>query len=127
MTLGVIVQARCGSHRLPSKVLLKLGNETVLEHVINRVKKLKYKKKIIIATTKKLEDKKIIEIAKENKCFYFAGSEKNVLNRYYNAAKKFNIKTIVRICSDSPFIDSAIIERGLRIYKKKNTITFQIL
>ena len=119
MTLGVIVQARCGSHRLPSKVLLKLGNETILEHVINRIKKLKCKKKIIIATTKKLEDKKIKEIAKKNKCFYFAGSENNVLDRYYNAAKKFNIRTIVRICSDSPFIDSAIIERGLRMYGGK--------
>jgi spore coat polysaccharide biosynthesis protein SpsF len=119
MTLGVIIQARCGSSRLPLKVLLKLGKKTILEHVINRIRKLKYKKKIIIATTKKSRDKKIIEIANKNKCFYFAGSEKNVLDRYYNAAKKFKIKTIIRICSDSPFIDSEIIEKGLKIYKKK--------
>lgn len=47
------------------------------------------------------------------------GSEKNVLERYFKAAKKFKIKTIIRICSDSPFIDHQIIEKGLKIYLSK--------
>jgi len=118
MPSAIIVQARCGSSRLPSKVLLKLDNKTILEHVIDRVKGVKNIKKIIIATTNKKKDEKIIKIAKQNKCNYYAGSEKNVLNRYYEAAKKFNIKTIIRICSDSPFIDPLIILKGLKIYRK---------
>jgi spore coat polysaccharide biosynthesis protein SpsF len=119
MSIGVIVQARCNSLRLPSKVLLRIENKTILEHVIERLKELKFKKKIIIATTKKKKDKKLIDIAKNNQCDHFSGSENNVLNRYYKAAKKFRIKTIIRICSDSPFIDPQIIEKGLKIYKKK--------
>jgi len=119
MTLGIIVQARCGSTRLPSKVLLKLGDKTILEHTIKQIKKLKFNKKIIIATTTKSQDKKIVNIAKKNKCNYFCGSEKNVLNRYYEAAKKFKLKTIIRICSDSPFIDPSIIKRAFKIYQKK--------
>ena len=53
MKLGVIIQARSGSKRLPNKVLTKLGDKTILEHVIGRVKKVNFKKKIIVATTKK--------------------------------------------------------------------------
>jgi len=118
MNVGIIVQARCGSSRLPGKVLLKIGKISLLEHVIKRLKKIRNKKKIIIATTKKKIDKKIINLAKKNKCSTFAGSEKNVLNRYFLAAKKYKINTIVRICADSPFIDPLIIERGLKIFRK---------
>lgn len=118
MTIGVIIQARCGSTRLPSKVLLKLGNKTILEHVIDRIKETKFKKKIIIATTTKKIDRKIINYAKKNNCCFFTGSEKNVLNRYYKAANEFQIKTIIRICADSPFIDPLIIEKAVKIYKQ---------
>ena len=119
MKTGIIVQARCGSIRLPSKVLLKLEDKTILEHTISQIKKTKFNKKIIIATTAKKKDKKIIDIAKKNNCDFFCGSEKNVLNRYYEAAKKFKIKNIIRICSDSPFIDPSILEKAFKIFKKK--------
>ncbi len=117
--LGIIIQARCGSKRLPNKVLLKLGDKTILEHVIERVKKVSFRKKIIIATTKNEKDKKIIHVAKKTKCFYFKGSEKNVLSRYFDCSKKFRLNKIIRICSDSPFIDPKIIEKAHKIFKKK--------
>tara|TARA_B100000575_G_C23141316_1_gene664268 strand:- start:1936 stop:2664 length:729 start_codon:yes stop_codon:yes gene_type:complete len=117
--LGVIIQARSGSKRLPNKVLLKLGDKTILEHVIERVKKVSSRKKIIIATTKNEKDKKIIHVAKKTKCFYFKGSERNVLSRYFDCSKKFKLNKIVRICSDSPFIDPEIIEKAHKIFKKK--------
>lgn len=119
MTIGIIVQARSGSTRLPSKIFLKIKDKTILENVIDQIKKIKFKKKIIIATSKKKGDKQIVRIAKKNKCYHFQGSEKNVLNRYYNAAKKFKIRSIIRICSDSPFIDPLIIKKAFKIYKKK--------
>ena len=52
MRLGIIIQARSSSKRLPNKVLFKLGKRSILEHVIDRVKKVYFKKRIIIATTK---------------------------------------------------------------------------
>ncbi|MBC7474841.1 MAG: acylneuraminate cytidylyltransferase, partial [Candidatus Sericytochromatia bacterium] len=51
-----IIQARTGSSRLPDKVLMKLENKTVLEHVFNRVKKSKLISDIVVATTLKDED-----------------------------------------------------------------------
>ena len=48
-----------GSERLPGKVLKKIGNETVLSHVINRVTKIKHIDNVVVATTKLKTDNKI--------------------------------------------------------------------
>lgn len=117
-SLGIIIQARSGSKRFPKKIFQIIGDKTVLEHVVLRVKKTKFKKKIIIATTKKKNDKIIKEIAKKNKCEFFFGNDTNVLKRFFSAAKKFKIKNIMRICADSPFIDPSILERVLKKYRK---------
>lgn len=116
--LGIIIQARSGSKRFPKKILQLIGNKNVLEHVILRVKKTKFKKKIIIASTQKKADKIIRFVAKNNNCDFFFGNENNVLERFFLAAKKFKLKDIIRICADSPFIDPHIIENALVHYKK---------
>ena len=126
MSLGIIIQARRGSKRLPNKVLLKLGKKTILEHVIERVKKVNFTKKIIIATTIKKKDEKIAQLAKINNCFFFKGSEKNVLQRYYECSKKFKLNTIIRICSDSPFIDPKIIDKAYKIFSSKFSMSNMI-
>lgn len=102
--IGIIVQARMGSKRLRNKTCLKLGQHLLLDWVINRLKKIKKIKKIILATTNKQEDKKLISIAKKRNILFYCGSSSNVLKRFFEAAKKFNIKHIIRICADRPFI-----------------------
>ncbi len=117
-SLGIIIQARSGSKRFPKKIFEIIGEKTVLEHVISRVKKIKFKKRIIIATTKKKNDKIIKKIAIKNKCNSFFGNDTNVLERFFLAAKKFKIKNIMRICADSPFIDPMVLERAIVQYRK---------
>ena len=58
MSFTAIIQARTNSSRLPNKVLLNYKNLTPLSILIKRLKKSKYLKKIIIATTKKKNDDK---------------------------------------------------------------------
>ena len=53
MKTGIIIQARSNSKRFPKKIFNKIGDKNILEHVIYRVKKVKFKKIIVIATTKK--------------------------------------------------------------------------
>ncbi|MFA5822193.1 MAG: glycosyltransferase family protein [Thermodesulfovibrionales bacterium] len=113
MKIGAIIQARTSSTRLPQKVLKQLpygSGITVLQQVIRRVKKSTAISHIIVATTKNKEDIKIVEIAKKEKVLWFRGSKEDVLSRYYSAAKKSKLDIIVRITSDCPCIDPAIID-----------------
>ena len=120
METAIILQARLGSKRFPSKVLKKINGKTILEYVINRLKKTKLSNNIIVATTNREEDKKIIKVAKKTNCHTFRGSTNNVLNRYYKAAVHYKVKNIVRICSDCPLIDPKIINKVYFFYLKNN-------
>lgn len=109
--IGAIIQARTSSTRLPGKVLKELpyaSGITCLEQVIRRLKKSKRLNEIIIATTKEKKDNEIVDIAKKEDVKYFKGSKKNVLSRYYFAAKENNIGIIIRVTSDCPCIDADI-------------------
>lgn len=116
MKIIAIIQARMGSTRLPGKVLINIQGKTILNHVIDRVKQSKYIDEIIIATTNANQDDLIVNEALKNNCKYFRGSEKNVLERYYQAATLNNGDIIVRITSDCPLIDPKIIDEMLRFY-----------
>lgn len=121
MKIVCIIQARTTSSRLPNKVLLKLpysSEKTVLENVIERVKKSSYINDVVIATTINKTDDKIEEVAKKNKIHYYRGSEKNVLERYYEAAKSIEADVIVRITSDCPCIDYEVIDRVIEYHLK---------
>lgn len=117
-----IIQARTGSTRLPGKILKKVLGKTMLELMVERVKRAEIIDKIVIATTDKPEDKKIADLAKKLGLDFYRGSENDLLDRYYQTAKKFDIDTIVRISSDCPLIDPKIIDRvvGFYLKNKKN-------
>jgi spore coat polysaccharide biosynthesis protein SpsF len=105
-----IVQARMGSTRLPNKVMKKVVGQPVLWHVVNRIKSAKTIDKIVVASTKRRADKRIIRWAEENGVERYAGSENDVLDRYYQAAVTFDANVIVRITSDCPLIDPKVID-----------------
>jgi len=117
---AIIIQARMGSSRYPGKVLKKISNISLIEWVIKRVKNSKKIKKIILATTSNKVDDVLVKIAKKNKILIYRGKNKNVLNRFYETAKKYKINTIVRVCADNPFVDSDQIDLLVSMYKKKN-------
>ena len=113
MKIGAIIQARVSSIRLPEKILKELpyrSGITVLEQVIRRLSKSQKLDEIIIATTTEERDDLIIEIAKKQRVKWFRGSNKDVLSRYYLAARKNDIDLVVRITSDCPCIDAKIMD-----------------
>jgi len=116
MKVVCIVQARMGSTRLPGKVMLDLYGKTVLERVIERIKKVKNIDTIVIATTTKKYDDVIAEKALNCGVEVFRGSEDDVLSRYYFAAKKYGADVVVRITSDCPLIDPLITESVIDYY-----------
>ena len=113
-----IVQARSGSTRLPNKVLLRIKGKSILDIVIERLKNSKKIDQLVVATTRKKEDKRIINIAKKNKVDFFCGDTENVLRRYYFCAKKFRADIIIRITSDCPLVDFELVDRMLDFYQQ---------
>ncbi len=119
--VGVIVQARMGSTRLPGKVLKQLNeNETVLSLLIKRLKMSKNLNSIIIATTPDDRNKSIIEVSKSLDVNTFIGDELHVLKRYFEAASEFKLDIIIRITSDCPFIDPNELDDMIDFYLKEN-------
>lgn len=113
----VTIQARMSSARLPGKVCMKLEqSKTVLDILIERIRNSKYVDKILIATTTKKIDNKIVKIAKKKGCLFYRGSEKNVLNRITIAAKNIKINSIIQLTGDNPFIDPLVIDYVVNYY-----------
>lgn len=118
--IGLIIQARMGSTRLPGKVLMEIGRKTVLLHILERVRKLKKEYKIIIAIPLSQENDKIEEFCKKEQVLCFRGSENDVLDRYYQAAKLFKLDHIVRLTGDNPFVDVDNLEFLISEHLKNN-------
>ncbi|MFH1877234.1 MAG: glycosyltransferase family protein [Candidatus Omnitrophota bacterium] len=114
---AVIIQARMGASRLYGKVLMKLAEKTVLEHVIDRVRGTRSGWDVIVATTEKPDDEKIAELASEKGARVYRGSEEDVLDRYYRAALGYGVTDIVRITADCPVIDPSVIDRAVECYR----------
>jgi len=118
--VAAIIQARMGSARLPGKVALEIMEKTVLEYVIERVKKAKHIENTIVATTIKKEDSVVADLAGSLGVGVYRGADEDVLDRFYQAAKLFGIKHIVRITADCPLIDPQIIDKVVEVYFRSN-------
>jgi len=111
MKTGVIIQARMGSTRLPGKVLMEIKeNVTMLEYMINRVKKSNNIDGVIIATSTCPKDDKIYDFCKLKNIKCFRGDENDVLSRYYDCSKHYSLENIVRLTADCPLIDPETID-----------------
>jgi len=119
MIVGII-QARVSSSRLPNKVMLEVLDKPLLEHMIERVSQSKKLDKIIVATTTNHDDDVIEKICEKMNIQCFRGSEDDVLLRYKNAAEFVQATIIVRLCGDSPLLDSDTIDNVIESYLDGN-------
>jgi spore coat polysaccharide biosynthesis protein SpsF len=116
LKIDIVVEARTASERLPGKVTMKILNRTVLDLMIERLKKINNINDIIIATTVNKNDDVIEEIAIKNNVKFFRGSELDVLGRVTAAVKKFKTEIVVQITGDSPLIDKGISEEMITFF-----------
>lgn len=115
-----IIQARLGSTRLPGKVLLPILDKPMLWWDVYRVRKSRLIDEVVIATTEHPRDDAIANLCAEEGWACWRGSEDDVLDRYYGAAKAFGAETVVRITSDCPLIDPSVTDYAIAIF---NSIT----
>jgi len=107
-----------GSSRLPGKVLMNVDESNpILFYVIKQLQFCKLLDKIIIATSNLEEDNKIENFSKKLGISVFRGNSNDVLDRYYQCAKKFSISTIIRITADNPLIDPTLVDDAIEKFQ----------
>jgi len=120
MKVVAIIQARMGSTRLPGKVLMDLAGEPMLARVYERAARAKSVDKVIVATSDIAGDDSIAELCSARAWLCFRGSENDVLDRYYQAAKIHRADIVVRITADCPLIEPLIIDKVIKAFLERN-------
>lgn len=114
----IIVQARMTSTRLPGKVLLPLAGEPMLVRLLERLRRVQRADGIVIATTTNVTDDPIAAMCAQQGVPCHRGSELDVLSRYADAARLHAADVVVRITSDCPLIDPALIDQLIAVYEE---------
>ena len=116
----LIVQARMGSSRLPKKSLMDLAGEPLVGRLIERVKRCQNVDDIVLATPNTLENDPLEDLANCYEVNLYRGSEDDLVDRYYQAAKEFNASIVGRLPADNPMPEPSEIDRIIEYHKKSN-------
>ncbi len=117
---GVIIQARLGSTRLPNKIVLDFyDGQRIIDIIIECIKTACPCAAIVLATTTNERDNLLQTIAEEHGIKVFRGSEDNVLDRFICAAEEFDIDTLIRVCSDNPFLQAETFSTLFEAYRQQ--------
>ena len=109
-TIG-IVQARLGSTRLPGKVLLKLGKDTVLDILLSRLEESTTIDELAVATSTNPIDDPLERHTRELGIHCYRGSELDVLDRLFQTSRNLNAEVIVRLTGDNPLVDLDLLDK----------------
>jgi len=116
VNLGIIIQARMLSSRLPGKVLKPIAGRFLLDHVLGRLEMLPDSLNIVVATSNLPQDNPIVLHCEGRGVLVFRGSEADVLDRYYCCAQKYKFNHIVRLTADNPFTDIKELQRLIKYH-----------
>lgn len=111
--IGVIIQARLGSTRLPNKVMLPLpmGSErTIISEIIERVKDVSEISNVIVATSISKVNDDLESYIDSLKVECYRGSENDVLSRFYEIVIKHNFEYVIRLTGDNPIVDNILLK-----------------
>lgn len=120
MKFLAIIQARCGSRRLPSKVLKDIEGKSAIERMLERISKSEKVDEIIVATTINKEDIPIVNLVSNLGYRVFTGSSDDVLDRYYQAAKLLKPEYVIRLTADCPLFDWRILDEAIDSLKAES-------
>ena len=116
MKIGITIEARISSTRLPGKTLKPLHGKPMLAMMIERLKKVKLADVIVLATTQDPSDDPVARLAVDMGIDCYRGSTNDVLERVLKAAQKFGIDLIVETCGDCPLIDPGILDMQIQAF-----------
>ena len=118
MKTGFLITARLKSTRLPKKLLKEIDGETMMALMIKRLKLAEELDEIVVATSTNPEDDPLEEIAQKEGVKCFRGSEEDVIERLYEAAKLYDLDYVVNMTADCPLVPFDKIGDLIETYKR---------
>jgi spore coat polysaccharide biosynthesis protein SpsF len=120
MKTGFLITARMKSTRLPKKLILKIYDREIIAWLIDRLKQCQSLNEIVIATSSNPQDNILCQIAKRENVKCFKGSEDDVLERLYMAAKNYELDYIINITADCPLVSFDFVDQVITTYEETN-------
>ncbi len=120
MKIVAIVQARMGSTRLPNKVMKPIGGIPMIELLLTRLSKSQQIDQIVLATSIDPRNNTLLDHVEKLGYVCVRGSENDVLNRYFVAARQVNAEIIIRITGDCPMVDPALVDHAIQTFVSSN-------
>src|SRR5882757_9750074 len=111
-----IIQTRRESTRLPDKVLMPLEGKPLFIRQVERVQAASLAGHIVVATTPSQADDLIVDLCRREDIECFRGHAADLLDRHYRAANYYDADIVLKIPSDCPLIDPAVIDRVIAYY-----------
>lgn len=108
-----MIQARCGSTRLPNKVLKDLYGKPALQRMIERVQKSGRIDEVMVVTSIKRDNLPILKLCSSIGIRVGVGSEDDVLDRFYQTAKLLRPEYVIRLTADCPCFDAELLDMAI--------------
>lgn len=121
---GAIVEARMNSSRLPGKVMMDIGGQPAIGHLLDRLSACEYLNNIVVATSDSRPDDPLVDYLNSRRISSFRGSEEDVLDRVVQAADFYNVKNIVSLTADCIFTDTSLIDFAVAMMLSNPQIDF---
>jgi spore coat polysaccharide biosynthesis protein SpsF len=118
----LVLQARMGSTRLPGKSLMPLAGMPLLGRILERVKRAERPHAIVVATTERSEDGPLVAIAEAAGVHVFRGSESDLVDRHYQAARAHGADIVVRLPADNAMPEPAEIDRIIETHLQSGAV-----
>lgn len=118
--VGIIVQVRMSSSRLPGKSLKIIGEKPLIRYVFDRLQLTGLP--VVICTSTDPTDNLLAEYLMREQIPFYRGSLENVLQRYIHTAESFGFSRLVRVTGDNAFVDLAALKRSLYLFEEFNYV-----
>lgn len=115
----IFIQARVNSDRLKFKIFKKINGISIIDWVNLRLRNTKNIDKIIFLIPSNSKNNILKKYLIKNNIDFMVGPEKNVLKRFYIAAKEIGAKKIIRVCCDNPFVCPDEIYKLVKFFNRK--------
>jgi spore coat polysaccharide biosynthesis protein SpsF len=118
--VGIIIQARMSSQRLPGKILASIGEKPLLLYLFERLQIVSNSNGVLLITSVESSDDAVVEFAERYSIPVFRGSLNNVAERFRDAALLYRLDAFVRISGDSPLLDQSLVTQAIERFRNED-------